>query len=76
MNRRWELWRAATGESDPWQFMLWVSARWQEWDRQRGSRDLWPHRAPEDHAAFDAWLEEAAAAALLRAAPVTQAEPG
>lgn len=36
-------------------FMLWIQARWSEFDLARGVRPGGSH-GPQEHAAFDAWL--------------------
>lgn len=35
-------------------FILWLNAKWREWDRLNGRRE--PH-SDADHQLFDAWLE-------------------
>ncbi len=67
-NPRWTLCRKALGH-DPknYEFMIWISRKWREFDEAHGlkgpmtahyGRDAYVPHTLADHAAFDTWLPD------------------
>lgn len=54
LNPRWVACRVALGhEPQPHEFIVWISGRWREWERETGRQR--PH-SDDDHDDFTAWL--------------------
>ncbi len=55
INPRWIAWLRETGGGETWEYMLWISAKWREWERLNG---ITAHssKSAAQHEAFDAWL--------------------
>ena len=62
INSRWVIWKAKTGETETYQFIIWIRRKWGEFNAAHPTKDFWI--SPERHAQFDAWLDAQAPAVL------------